>query len=1239
MSEEGKTEVRFRATDVAGNVGEWTTPEVVSLDRTAPTAPTISGGGGTWTNSDVSITNNTDATDALSGIGSDGYQYQTSTDGVTWGEAETDATGLVTITHEGATLIRFRAQDEAGNASPWTEPVPNGAGSAMIDKTAPVVPSVTGTTGWINVASFDANATSADTLGAATASGLDHYIVRTSTDGGATYSTPTQSDNVTITDEGVTDVSAAACDIAGNCSDYSSVDASSQVKIDRTAPVVPSVTGSNGWTNATRFDADAVSADTLGAATASGLNHYFVKTSTDGGSTYSEPTQSDTVAITDEGISDVIAAACDAAGNCSGYSPANPGAQVKIDRTAPSTPAVTGGGGAWSKSAVDITNSADSTDSASQIDASGYQFQTSTDNGATWSTPETDLSHVVAVDTEGATLVRFRAQDNAGNASTWTEPVVDGVGSARIDKTAPAVPRVTGTNGWTNVTSFDANATSADTLGAAAASGVDHYMVKTSTDGGATYGTPTQGDTVAVIDEGVTDVSAAACDVAGNCSEYSPTDASAKVQIDRTAPTMPGVSGGGAWSQTAVSITNLADSTDAVSQVDPAGYELQTSTDNGATWSTPEANLSHVVAVDTEGATLVRFRAHDNAGNASTWTESVADGVGSARIDKTAPAVPSVTGTNGWTNVTSFDANATSADTLGAAVASGIDHYLVMTSTDGGATYGTPTQGDTVAVIDEGVTDVIAAACDTAGNCSDYSPADTAANVKIDRTAPSVPGVSGGSSAWSTTAVTVTNLADSTDAVSQVDPAGYELQTSTDNGATWSPAENESSHQVSVTTDGVTLVRFRSQDNAGNASPWTNPGVDGVGSARIDTTAPAVPNVSGTNGWTNAASATATVTSSDTLGAGLSSGIDYYLVKTSNDGGATYSTPTQTGGSSLPITTEGVVDVSAAACDAVGNCSDYSAVDASAKVRIDRTAPTAPGVTGGGAWSKAAVNITNLANATDAVSQVDPAGYQYQTSTNNGTSWSTTQPDAGNTVTVSTEGVTLVRFRSQDKAGNASPWTTPTAGGAGSARIDKTAPAMPTVNANIASTWTNVGSVTATATGGGETAGTAASGFDHYIMRVQNINTSAFVGVDTPTNARSVSGEGMFNATASSCDLAGNCSPFTSGTTASGIYIDRTPPPVPTVSGGDGGNTCTAGPFNGFASSTDALSGVLQYLYIATDDQAVTGSLPSGTNNYQMTWPTFSGLIRIQFAAKDRAGNVSSYSSSDNPGGMKCIIS
>src|SRR5262249_54984173 len=147
------------------------------------------------------------------------------------------------------------------------------------------------------------------------------------------------------------------------------------------------------------------------------------ETSTNSGATWSAPTSGASLTISAEGETLVRFRSVDGAGNVSGWV----GATVRIDRTPPSDPSVSGGSAAWQSVASVTISAAGSPDALSGV--AGYEFETSTDAGATWSAPATGAS--LTISAEGETLVRFQAVDSAGNSSAWVSDV------ARIDRTAP----------------------------------------------------------------------------------------------------------------------------------------------------------------------------------------------------------------------------------------------------------------------------------------------------------------------------------------------------------------------------------------------------------------------------------------------------------------------------------------------------------------------------------------------------------------------------------------------------------------------------------------------------------------------------------------------------------------------------------------------------------------------------------------------------------------------------------
>ncbi|WP_217924648.1 hypothetical protein [Miltoncostaea oceani] len=122
VSQEGHTEVRFRARDIAGNTGVEGPVRTVRIDRTAPGAPQAptSDAITEWEDGgDASIITGP-AQDNIGGSGIGSYQYQVSNDG--------SFTGLPVQTGDsvevppGNWFVRFRAVDNVGLTGPWGQP-------------------------------------------------------------------------------------------------------------------------------------------------------------------------------------------------------------------------------------------------------------------------------------------------------------------------------------------------------------------------------------------------------------------------------------------------------------------------------------------------------------------------------------------------------------------------------------------------------------------------------------------------------------------------------------------------------------------------------------------------------------------------------------------------------------------------------------------------------------------------------------------------------------------------------------------------------------------------------------------------------------------------------------------------------------------------------------------------------------------------------------------------------------
>jgi Fibronectin type III domain len=475
-------------------------------------------------------------------------------------------------------------------------------------------------------------------------------------------------------------------------------------------------------------------------------------------------------------------------------------------------PTVSGGSTAW-QSVSSVTFIASGSTTTGGATVTGYNYRTSTDGGSSWSAPAAATSGSAAVSAEGTTLIQFQAVDSTGNTSTWAPASAGAGNTAKIDRTAPTSPTVSGGSAtWQNAASVAVSGSgSTDSL-----SGVDHYQFRESTDAGATWSSPTTGSSDTVTRTGQTLVQFRAVDAAGNDSSWAPTTAGAAntVELDRTAPTTPTVSGGSTTWQNAASVTiSGSGSTDDLSGIDH--YNYRTSTDGGGSWSSPTVGASDTVTA--EGSTLVQFQAVDGAGNASAWAPAAATAGNTVKLDRTAPTTPTVTGgSSAWQDVSSVDVTASSTDG-----GSGVDHYNFETSSDSGSTWSDPASGNTATVSTTGETLVRFEAVDGAGNVSAWGPTTNGAGntVRIDH-GPSLLSLSEASAAngsyLTDSPLTVSWTPDSGDTI---DGYSVVVDTSAGTDAPQTVSTTDTSMTVTATSPGTEYFHIRADDGNGIWSP------------------------------------------------------------------------------------------------------------------------------------------------------------------------------------------------------------------------------------------------------------------------------------------------------------------------------------------------------------------------------------------------------------------------------------
>ena len=883
------------------------------------------------------------------------------------GAVTTVPTGsLVTISDQGQHQFETQALDDSGNVSGWrTEDL-------WIDMVEPTDATSPGT-GW-----FPAPTTvSVDAVDIT--SGVDHieYILD-----GAPVQSAANGFDVPVSGDGTHLLRTRAVDVAGNVSDWRD----HTIRVDTVTPTDTTAVPS-GWQTAP------LSVSVTGADVHSGIDE--VTWRIDGGTPTTTTTVPGSLTVSAEGEHTVETYVRDAAGHATGWKAHT----VRIDTTAPANTTLPSDG-AWRMSDYHVLVTA--TDSGSTLQRVEWRV----DGGPWLNGPSGSQADVTGT---GDHVLETRARDVAGNVSvTRSEPVrIDQVVPTNTTAPPPASPvgnpyqvAVTGTDAHAGVTGVewqvDGGPTESGTVatvsghgphtlrtrvidGAGNASGwrtdnitIDATLgdnqppIDTTTAGSATVwrnapidvtvqaedagsgvayvewripGEPTTNSladdpSFTFDEEGDHVLETRAFDVAGNGTSWRRQHY--KVDLSVPVDTIDVPAG---WQQ---ANTFELSATDAFSGVDEVEYEI----DGGPL---QQGDDGDVVTVGADGSYTIVSRVIDNAGHSSAYTTRT------LKVDSADPVNTTAVPGNGW-STEPLELELTGTDAL-----SGVE--VMQWRVDAGEIR----DGGPAIVDADGEHVLETRATDAAGNETDWR-SDT---VRIDATAPenTTPAPAAG---WRKTPYTVV--------VSGDDGAGSgvdRIERTVDGGAA-SGDEN-----VTITGDGVHILRTRIVDLVGHASVWRQDTI------RIDSKAPTASLAcnGGTKGWSRSA-VTCTVGAN-----GGPSGLS--ALKLSRNGAAAQAIAS---GKSVGLGT-GVHTLALAATDGAGNQGS-----AAAKVYVDATAPTA-GLTCTPVGAKHSCRV----DAADTTSGLDAVSWNVD-----GGAW--TGIAAGGTFTV-TEG--KVAVRAVDVAGNA----------------------------------------------------------------------------------------------------------------------------------------------------------------------------------------------------------------------------
>ncbi|WP_397580560.1 beta strand repeat-containing protein [Sphingorhabdus sp.] len=754
----GTRSITARATDAAGNVGAASAALAITVDPTAPNAPT---GLDLAAADDTGASNSDNVTSQSSGLTISGQAEANARielfDGTTsLGRATANASGAFSLDvtlAAGTRAITAKATDAAGNVS-----AASAALTITVDGTAPAAP-----TDLDLIAADDSGASSTDNLtnkqnvtitGLAAVNARVELFDGATSLGSATADATTGAFSLGVTlDPGARSITAKATDASGN---VSAASAALAITVDATAPNAPTALDLAAADDSGSDSTDNVTSQTS-ALTISGQAEANARVELfDGTTSLGTTTASGTGAFSLDvtlaaGARSITARATDAAGNVSAASAA---LAITVDATAPNAPT------ALDLAAADDSGS-DSTDNVtSQTSALTISGQAEANarvelfNGTTsLGTATANASGAFSLDVTlaaGARAITAKATDAAGNVSAASAAL-----TITVDGTAPAAPTGldlaaaddTGSSNSDNLT----NQTSALTISGQAEANARVQLF----DGTTSLGTATANASGAfsldvTLAAGARSITARATDAAGNVGAAS---AALAITVDVTAPDVPAITTPIAVDNTinaveknaGVNISGTAPNSTTVEVRIGGGTPKSVTSSGTGAWSVTFA--SGEIPADATGV-IIEARTIDTAGNPSAWV-----GAPPVIINTVAPAAPTGldlaaaddSGSDSTDNVT----NQTSALTIsGQAAANALIELF-----DGATSLGTATADATTGAFSfdvtlaEGPRSITARAIDEAGN---VSAASAALSVTIDTLAPPTAVITGMSNDYGT---------------------------------------------------------------------------------------------------------------------------------------------------------------------------------------------------------------------------------------------------------------------------------------------------------------------------------------------------------------------------------------------------------------------------------------------------------------------------------------------------------
>ncbi|MGE7828526.1 OmpL47-type beta-barrel domain-containing protein [Paenibacillus sp. NPDC093718] len=424
------------------------------------------------------------------------------------------------------------------------------------------------------------------------------------------------------------------------------------------------------------------------------------------------------------------------------------------------------------------------------------------------------------------------------------------------------------------------------------------------------------------------------------------------ISIDKTAPNSPSFLANTNWSSNDVPIS-ITPGTDAIGV---SHVEYKIGNGNYQRYSSP-------LTITSEGQNVVTARTIDLAGYTSP-EKSI-----TIKIDKTPPSVPEITiSPSNLSNSTLHVEARPGSDLL-----SGVNRVEYKVGNSNWTEY-----TSSLNYVDEGVYTLSFRTIDNAGNISK----EINANPSIDKTKPTTPTIAVSPNGWTEQNVEIT-------ITPGVDPSGISRTEFQLDMGSWQPY----SAPLSISKEGITIIKARSIDNAGNISDETQ------AEAKIVKSPPTAPIITlQTGSWSK-------------------NPVNFNISGSTGHGDLNYEYKVDDGefqeGDTGQVIKEGETIITARAVNGFGQKSP----EATSTIRIDKSGPEIIVTPDGRDWSTDTVPV-NIA-VIDSLSGVQPSGVYYKV-TNTATEPTDWEVFNGSVIELSNEGQWFVHVKAMDNVGNTS---------------------------------------------------------------------------------------------------------------------------------------------------------------------------------------------------------------------------